>query len=318
MLRLFLISGHKAATNHPLQFITQKCILYYKNVILKNDAGSAQCICDGLSSIDSYWNTPKLELYHNALSTCSQKVRLVLAYKKLDFNSHEIDLIRGDQHNPGYVKLNPNHVVPTLIHEGKTLIESTLINEYIEEVFSDVAMMPASPAGRHSARMWTKLLDEKIHPVTGIVTYAIGPRTLLLQQAEDVREANIMAIPDRARREIRRSVLEHGVKAPEFAEALRLMLGMLDKMEVALASQQWLADDIFSLADAGVLPYVLRLDALAMTPVISKRPNVADWYARVKALPAFEMAITQWTPLALSVLLRANGESVWKDVEPLT
>ena len=41
-----------------------------------------------------------LELYHNAFSTCSQKVRLVLAEKELDFVSHEIDLLGRQQHDP--------------------------------------------------------------------------------------------------------------------------------------------------------------------------------------------------------------------------
>ena len=65
-----------------------------------------------------------LELYHFALSTCSQKVRLVLAEKNLEFVSHEVDLISGAQHDPDYVRLNPKHVVPTLVHDGGVLIES--------------------------------------------------------------------------------------------------------------------------------------------------------------------------------------------------
>ena len=73
-----------------------------------------------------------LDLYHNGASTCSQKVRMVLAEKALDYTSHVIDLIKGEQHDPGYVKLNPNHVVPTLVHDGAVIIESTLINEYLD------------------------------------------------------------------------------------------------------------------------------------------------------------------------------------------
>jgi glutathione S-transferase len=75
---------------------------------------------------------------------------------------------------------------------------------------------------------------------------------------------------------------------------------------------------MFSLADAAVLPYVLRLDALAMTPVLSSRPHVADWYARVQALAGYDTAVTQWTPAFISELFRTNGEAVWADVEPLT
>ena len=80
-----------------------------------------------------------IELYHFGFSTCSQKVRLVLAEKGLEFVSHEVDLLGGAQHDPEYVKLNPNHVVPTLVHDGTTLIESTLINEYLDEAFPDDA-----------------------------------------------------------------------------------------------------------------------------------------------------------------------------------
>jgi glutathione S-transferase len=67
-----------------------------------------------------------IELYHFALSTCSQKVRLVLAEKRLEFVSREVNLMAGEQHDPEYVKLNPKHVVPTLVHDGRVLVESSL------------------------------------------------------------------------------------------------------------------------------------------------------------------------------------------------
>ena len=53
-----------------------------------------------------------LTLYHNGPSTCSQKVRLILELKKLPYESKEVNLLAGEQHDPEYVKLNPNHVVP--------------------------------------------------------------------------------------------------------------------------------------------------------------------------------------------------------------
>ena len=85
-----------------------------------------------------------LELYHNALSSCSQKVRIVLGEKGLDWKSHDIDL-QGGQHDPEYVTLNPNHVVPTLVHDGRVLIESTLINEYLDDAFPETPLRPADP-----------------------------------------------------------------------------------------------------------------------------------------------------------------------------
>lgn len=259
-----------------------------------------------------------MELYHNALSTCSQKVRLVLAEKGLDFESHEIDLLAGGQHDPEYVKLNPSHVVPTLIHDGAVLIESSLINTYLDDAFPEPALRPKDARSRHALGLWVKRIDEKVHPSAGIVTFAIGPRTAVLRQPADVREANIAAIPDPARRAARRSVLENGVKAPEFAGALARFVELFDAMQRSLVPGAWLSGAQFGLADAAALPYVMRLDHLAMTPLIAARPHLADWYARVRARPSFEAAVAAWLPEPVLQLFRKNGEEVWPDVEPLT
>lgn len=258
-----------------------------------------------------------LELYHNPFSTCSQKVRLVLAEKGIDFVSREIDLFAGEQHAPEYVKLNPNHVVPTLVHDGAVLIESTLINEYLDEAFPDHPMRPADPRGRHAVRLWTKLLDEKVHPATAVVTFALGPRTLLLQQPPEVREANIAAIPDAKGRAERRSVVEHGVQAPEFLGAFEQMMALLDRIEASVKPGGWLSGETFGLADAAVLPYVLRLDHLAMRPPLSPavRPALAAWYERARSRPSFETAVARWIPEVALEILRTNGEALWPEIE---
>ncbi len=260
-----------------------------------------------------------LELYHFGFSTCSQKVRLVLAEKEIDFVSHEIDILNGGQHDPAYVALNPNHVVPTLVHDGAVLLESTLINEYLDDAFPEHPLRPKEPLRRHALRMWTKLLDEKVHAATAAVTFAIGPRVMILQQPAEVREAEIEAIPDAKERATRRSVVENGVHAPEFAGALRRMVDLLDRIDAWVAERRWLSGDAYGLADAAVLPYVLRLDHLAMTPLLTApaRPRLADWYDRVRARPSFETAIARWAPEPAVAFLRGTGEAVWGEVEPI-
>ena len=163
-----------------------------------------------------------IELYHFAFSTCSQKTRLVLAEKGLDFASHEVDIVAaGEQHDPEYVKLNPKHVVPTLVHDRRVLVESSLIIKYLDDAFPDPPMRPPDPAGRYAVDFWLKRTDEEVHPAAPTVTFAIGPRKMLMEQPEEVREANLAAIQDPLERATRRSVLEHGVKAPEFAGSAR-------------------------------------------------------------------------------------------------
>ena len=257
-----------------------------------------------------------LELYHNGLSTCSQKVRLVLAEKSLEFESHPIDLVGGAQHDPEYVKLNPNHVVPTLVDDGRVLIESSLINAYLDDAYPEPPLRPADTAGRHALGLWIKKIDEKVHPAASVITFSIGARNALLRQPDEVREANIEAIPDPVHRAARRSVLEHGVKAPEFAGALARFIDLLDAVEAS--SGTWLSGETFGLADAAVLPYVMRLDHLAMTPLLEARPRVMAWYEAVQARPSFETAVRAWLPEPILEMFRGQGEAVWADVEPLT
>lgn len=255
-----------------------------------------------------------LELYHNAASTCSQKVRLVLAEKALDFASRDVDLLGGAQHDAEYVKLNPNHVVPTIVHDGTVVIESTLINEYLEDAFPEKAMRPPDAAGRYAMRTAVHRIDQ-VHPATGILTYAIGPGRIIAAQGKDAIDAHVSAIPDPQRAHARRSVIENGVKAPEFTSAMRDFIHLLDRAEADLAGRRWLAGGSYSLADAATLPYILRLDHLAMLPLIDARPRLSDWYARAQTRPSFEVAIGALLPQGVIDLFRANGEKVWDEVQ---
>ena len=74
---------------------------------------------------------------------------------------------------------------------------------------------------------------------------------------------------------------------------------------------------VFGLADAALLPYVLRMDHLAMTPLIEARPRVAKWYARVRELPAYQVAVTDWLPELVVELFRERGREAWPEVEAL-
>jgi len=62
-----------------------------------------------------------LELYHNINSVCAQKVRIALKEKGQEAKEHLLTL-QGDQNDPAYMKLNPNGVVPTLVHDDNVIV----------------------------------------------------------------------------------------------------------------------------------------------------------------------------------------------------
>lgn len=258
-----------------------------------------------------------IKLYHNALSTCAQKVRFVFAEKGLDFDSHEIDLLAGQQHEEWYVKLNPKHVVPTIEHQGHVLTESSLIIQYLDAIADTNPLMPQDPYAQYQAGKWIRLIDDAVHPAAPVITFAIGPRPMLLQQPEEVREANIAAMPNERSRAIRRSVIEHGVKAPEFAGALKVFMDMLDQMEEALSNGPWLVGDQISLADASVLPYVVRLEHMALGRLFTQdnRPRVRRWFTEIEQRPTYQKAVADWAPDFVLDMFKTNGEAVWADIE---
>lgn len=106
-----------------------------------------------------------IELYQTAHSTCSQKVRITLAEKGIgergkDWVEREIDLGKFEQLEPEYLKLNPNGVVPTFVHDGEVMIESSAILEYLEEVFPEPPLAPDDAVGRARMRAWMRYIDE--------------------------------------------------------------------------------------------------------------------------------------------------------------
>src|ERR1700678_2152497 len=105
-----------------------------------------------------------LDLYHHGSSECAGKVRFALAEKELEWQGHYLDLLKGDQFDPAYMKLNPKAVVPTLVHNGVVITESTVICEYLDEVFPRPPLKPVTAANRQRMRLGTKAIDDDRPP----------------------------------------------------------------------------------------------------------------------------------------------------------
>lgn len=259
-------------------------------------------------------------LYHYSNSTCSQKVRMVLAEKGVAFESREVNLLAGEQHAPEYVKLNPDHVVPTLVFDGAVLTESSLINEFIDDRFEGRPLRPSDPLLRYQAAALANYIDTRLHgKVTGVLTHAILTRGLLAGRTpEQVREY-LAAIPNPADRALRESLLTHGVAAPEVVGAIDVLKLFFARLEDRLAAQPWFAGPDFGLADACALPYVARFRDMGLSAFWSEgaRPRVAGWLDRCTGRPSFAEAFTAWTPPETAQLFARLGEAARPALETL-
>ena len=100
-----------------------------------------------------------LVLHHAWRSSASRRVRLCLEEKNLAYESRLVDLEKLEHHSPEYLKINPNGVVPALIHDGRSLHESGTICEYLDEVFPEPPLRPADAWGRAEMRNWIRHID---------------------------------------------------------------------------------------------------------------------------------------------------------------
>src|SRR5882724_9525265 len=105
----------------------------------------------------------RLQLYNFQLCPFAHRVRLTLAEKRLAAELIEIDL----KNKPAsFSKISPYGKVPLLQHGDVKIWESTIINEYLDEVFSDPPLMPSSPSDRALAHIWIKFTDERLYAAT--------------------------------------------------------------------------------------------------------------------------------------------------------
>lgn len=257
-----------------------------------------------------------LELYHHGSSVCAAKVRMVLAEKGLEWKGHYLDILKGDQFDPEYKKLNPKAVVPTLVDDGEIIRESTLICEYLDEKFPDPPLKPDSPAGKVRMRYWTKFLDEYLHPMCAVLTFTASHCQTIGRLGPDAVETYLENTPDPLLRQRKRDWFEFGFQGPEVVKAITTYDKLLKDMDSALETSDWLAGDSFSLADIGIVPYVNRLDMLTMLePWPPKRPRVMDWFERMKSRSSYHPAIDEYLPKSLANDFRTNGANSWPEVE---
>jgi glutathione S-transferase len=227
-----------------------------------------------------------LELYHAGLTSCSKKVRLCLAEKGLEYVSHYLNLRAFEHVTPEYQAINPNGVVPSLVHDGRVIIESTFINEYLDEVFPEVPLRPADPVARAHMRVWGKIADEYGLSAVRIPTWS---RTKT-EQVNALKERNeldtiVDRIPLKDHRDKYRQIAAGGFSEAEFADSRAKMDFIFARAEGDLAKGPYLAGEAYSLADINILPYIDSF--VGLRPELAENhPRTADWHKRVMARPA--------------------------------
>ena len=231
-----------------------------------------------------------LTLYHFGDSLCSIKARLCLEEKGVEYEGKFVDLMRFENLQEDYLKLNPNGVVPTIVHDGKAVIESTVINEYVDDVFDGPSLKPEDPHQRARMRVWTKMQDDIVHPAIQKPTFNLLVKPVLKDMTDEQLDEFTGRHPHEANRKLFRNAARGPVDEEAIAAAKERFHFVFGRMDQALAEGPWLAGDSYSLADVAMAPAIDRLDACGLFDLFEAHDRVLDWVKRVQERPAFQRA----------------------------
>jgi glutathione S-transferase len=194
-----------------------------------------------------------IKLYDFPSSPNCQRVKIVLAEKKLAYETVPIDLRKGEQKKAEYLKLNPYGKVPVIIDGNTVLYESCVINEYLEEKYPEPPLMPKEPAGKAKVRI--------------LIDYGL---------------AHFDAPYQKLRQEIMKEEKERNQEVIEGAK--KDLKNLLQRFEREIGDQPYLAGD-FSLVDAALAPRFLRMEGFGILPDPSL-PRLGQWLKRMKDRPS--------------------------------
>jgi glutathione S-transferase len=253
-----------------------------------------------------------LKLYTAENSICTQKVFIVLHEKRLMWESIYIDLFDNQQYQADYLRLNPKGVVPTLVHEGRPIVESTLICEYLDAIHPDPSLTPDDPYGRARMRIWSKHIDEGVFEATREISFSAMFREKMKSMTSGQRNGRFTNIGDPERRARLMSTYELGVESPFVAHGIFAFDKLFEQMEEELSpGQDWLCGNQFTLGDVSVMPFAARLDYLGLLDIwISDRPMVQAWWTRAKARRSFNESIGDVIKPAQIAAMKDSGARI--------
>ena len=235
----------------------------------------------------------ELVLYDGAGVPSPRRVRICLLEKGLRFQIKWLNLGLMDQKAPTYLQLNPTGLVPTLIHNGKTIFESNVINEYLDAVFPNPPLVPKDAYGQARMRMWFAFESDFAKPFRDAVYETMGKERLQSTgiTPEKLREEISKRTKNEAYIRFATKVLttprDEGVLGDRQLLLMEKMAGMEDQLS---DGRTWLCGEQFTLADIALAPRVDMFPVVGVADLYGRFPNIGKFMERMKARPSWGLS----------------------------
>lgn len=244
-----------------------------------------------------------VHLFHFMGSSCSQKTRIFLNTKGIEWTSHHVELAQQENYTDWFMGINPRGLVPVLVHDGTVIIESNDILEYLEEAFPEPVLIPAD----QKERMHQLLAEEdKLHMDLRALSmrFLFGPGAIRssdqLQAYRDKGSGTVGGTEDPHKQvELKffQDLIDHGgVTDAQTQSAVRQFHAALSTFDGALETQDYLLGDTLTLLDIAWYIYAVRLVG-AGYPLHAAHPRLGVWFNQLHARPDFNKEVMPPPPM---------------------
>lgn len=234
-----------------------------------------------------------IHLWHAGMSNCSQRCRITLAELGLEWESHEVNLQKAEHATEEYQQINPNGVVPALVHDGTVVINSVDIIAYLDENFGDGSLRPPEYEEEIAAALAHADKSQLgLKYCTFEFIFSGGPRP-----DEETFQKLVNGLHDEWLQDF-----HHEYRAGFSRERIHEMVGLvhadLTQLEARLGDgRKWMAGADFTLADIAWMPNLRRYYLLRWP--LERYPRVNEWFKNAAARDSFRIALEGWEPKPL-------------------
>ena len=245
-----------------------------------------------------------LHVFHMALSSCSQKLRIFLALKGIEWESHEVDLLHNENLSERFLGINPRGLVPVLVDDGDVHIESNDIITHLEAKYPEPRLIPVGLEDRVDALLRHENdlhLDLRALSFRFVFNAPDEPKS----EEELGRYATAGSGTVNGQKDGRRDVeigfwktyAAEGITDDAARAATEKFRAAFTELDDRLADGPYLLGDTLSVLDIAWFIYANRL-MLAHYPLARLHPRLGAWFDRLAERAEFAGEIALPPPVA--------------------
>ena len=231
-----------------------------------------------------------IHLYHYSQSNCAMRIRIALEEKNLPWTSHYINLDTQDNLTDEYFGIHPHGLVPSMVHDGEIIYESSDILRFLEKNYPEPSLIPEDPEQQTEMEEWLDMTRD-LH-VKVIKVWVYGTERYRSKTHESMADY-ITKQPNQELIEFHKMTLQDGhIPQEKIDKAAAELHGLFERIDRNLEKYEWIVSDKMTLADIAWIPNYTLLHYNNFP--FESYPRALEWIGRFINRPSYKEGVEKW------------------------